>query len=244
MKFFPIAERVAEHSFVPAWIKPGATVVDLGMNRGRFAETVRGRFGCRVLGVEPDPELAASNASRGLECRHAAIAPEAGEVRFRVDHADRTASRIADTDEGSARPGGEDGARYHTVPCLPLHRFLAEAGLAGASPLQLLKMDIEGAELALFEREPAETLARFEQISVEFHAFLDAAQGPRVEAILGAMAARGFHWVDFSLCRMDVLFINEQLRPLPAIARPALATAKWIHGARRRLGRLVSSTSR
>lgn len=216
------ARRIAEHSFVPDWLDSGSTVVDLGMNRGGFADAIHARFGCRVLGVEPDPELAAANAARGLACRHAAIAPEAGLVRFSVNPSDRTASRVTAADT----PGAVE------VEAITLGQLLAQAG---GGRIALLKVDIEGAELAMFEREPPAVFDTVSQITVEFHAFLDPAQAPRVAAIRAAMSARGFFSTDFSICLMDVLFINQRHHELSLLDRQSLRTGKWLDGLRRRL---------
>jgi FkbM family methyltransferase len=218
------ARRIAEHSFVPAWLGPSATVVDLGMNEGAFATAVARRFGCRVIGVEPNPVLARANRARGLRCRQLAIAPTPGSLRFRIDPHDSRSSRLLDAAEAAA-----DGLE---VPVVPLGQFLQAERI---DAVQLLKMDIEGAELGIFETEPA-VLERAEQISAEFHAFRFPDHRPRVEGILQAMARRGFFVMDFSLCLMDVLFINTRRRPLSWIDRQTLWLSKYREGLRRRLG--------
>src|SRR5437867_3391204 len=51
--------RVCGHTFIPRLLSVDSTVVDLGVNRGAFAQAILDLFGCHVYGAEPTPELCA-----------------------------------------------------------------------------------------------------------------------------------------------------------------------------------------
>jgi len=214
----------SEHTFIPSWIGPDAIVVDLGMNEGRFARAMIDNFGARVVGVEPDASLAEKNRQSGLDCQRLAIGAAVGEAAFLVDQHDSRGSRLItpnDNEQGSLM-----------VPVAPLSVFLEEAGI---DRVALLKIDIEGAELNLFESEAA-VLDRVDQITVEFHSFAFPEHEPRASAIITMMKRRGFYCLDWTLCQMDVLMVNTRRRPLTWLQRRSLESLKYSRGLKRRMG--------
>lgn len=225
-------DRLEGHSFVANWLSPGTLVIDCGMNEGRFALGIAERYGCRVIGVEPNVSLAHDNRLvRGLECHHLALTRTAGPVQFHVDETDSTASHVV---SGDASAGSRQTV---LVPGLPFDGFLESIG----SPrVDLLKLDIEGAELDLLDTCPSAVLQRIPQITVEFHAFLDAAQRRPVLDAIARMREVGFYALDFSRNLMNVLFINEALRPVPAIEKARLHAVKYVAG----LGRMIDQQRR
>ncbi len=222
-------DRIEGHSFVSNWLQPGAVVLDCGMNVGSFARSVTDRFGCRVIGIEPNAVLAEENrSSRGLECHRFAITRDVGPVSFHVDQSDLTASAMVRNSSGMQELATE------TVPGIPLHQFLLDFDVGH---VDLLKLDIEGAELDVFATCPMAVLQSIPQITVEFHAFLDPAQRGPVLDIIARMRAAGFHATDFSRNLMNVLFLNEALRSVPTLDKARMAAIKYVSGAARLLGR-------
>ncbi len=83
--------------------------------------------------------------------------------------------------------------------------------------IDLVKMDIEGAELDVLERIPAEVLARVRQFTVEFHQFVSPESRSRIEAIKKRFYDLGFWVVDFSRTNYDVLFVHLNAKPRPHV---------------------------
>lgn len=220
-------DRIEGHTFVADWIGPGSIILDCGMNEGRFAATISERYGCAVVGIEANPALARQNAAqRGLVCHNAAVTDREREVIFRVDEADNTASSIV-----ADRPSGAAGTV--SVQGLGLADCLARFA---SRPPSLLKLDIEGAELDAILACPGEALREIEQISIEFHVFIDAGMGPRAQQVIDRLSGLGFYHLDFSRCLMNVLFINERLRPLGQTEKASLHALKYVSGIRRMMG--------
>ena len=94
-----------------------------------------------------------------------------------------------------------------------LARLRREAGFDQAD---LLKLDIEGAELDVFEGAAADELRRFRQITVEFHDFVWPEQAVRVGRAMALMEAAGFRRINFSRDNTDVLFVRRDLLAWPA----------------------------
>jgi FkbM family methyltransferase len=184
-------------------IPAGAAVVDAGAHIGVFTLMAARRVGPsgRVLAFEPSPgsrELLARNVrANGLswvKVYPAALADAPGTEAFYA--ADAAAGNpVGDT--LSPIPGRE----AVSVPVLRLDDVLAEAGV---SAVDLLKVDVEGAELRLLEGAPR-TLAATRRIVMEVHP-------PRVdpEEVRRRLEALGFS------CRLGTgtgSVILEAVRP-------------------------------
>jgi hypothetical protein len=149
-----------------------------------------------------------------------AIASSEGIVKFRIDD-DSEASHIISDDAVT------QGQTVVDVPSVSLRAFLVRNDIAR---VDLLKMDIEGAELAIFEGDDFNVLSQIKQISVEFHAFLDVSQRPRVKDIISRMTKNGFYCMDFSATWKDVLFLNQAMMPLSRPDKIALSYRKYALG--------------
>jgi FkbM family methyltransferase len=188
--------RVENHSFLTDNLRPGEVVVDLGVNEGAFTRAILDGWGCHVVGVEPVPALFDSlpHDSR-LSFEQKAIT-NASSVRLHVN-AESCASimdNLAETD-----------ADVVDVQGTTLTELLDNHGV---DKVALLKVDIEGAELDMFETTAPDVLRRCRQITVEFHDFLDPTLRPRVEAARRRIVAVGFREIRFSRHNDDVLFLS------------------------------------
>jgi FkbM family methyltransferase len=223
-----IVERISGHSLVGDWLGPASRIVDLGMNEGRFAAGMRARFGCAVVGAEANPVLAARlGAQPGLCCRNVAITAVRGDIEFYIDRDNAEASSLAPV----------AGAHAIRVPGLPLADFLAGEGIA---EVDLLKLDIEGAELDVLAEADPRVLASIRQICVEFHIFRFADHAPRVAALLRRMRGLGFLAIDFSRTWEDALLINRRLARLSEFDRLSLLGQKYLAGLGRMLRRAIA----
>jgi FkbM family methyltransferase len=157
--------------------------------------------------VEANPDLYRRLTSDDdFPTLHCAAATENSTIAF----------NIARNDEGSSiLPLPEESkynclhARSVDVPSMTLQAIMEQSGLP---EIDLLKMDIEGAEVAVLERCPASVLAKIAQITVEFHC--DPSFGlvnrGQVLAVMRRLAAIGFSQYTFTENFTDVLFVNHR----------------------------------
>jgi FkbM family methyltransferase len=211
-------EHVETHSFHAGSISPRSVVVDLGANVGAFADAMSHRFSCRCLAVEALPELCAAIPRRPrLEVCNVAISDADGPVSLHLS-ADRRCNSV---DLSVAEAFGYRG----TVTCdgLTLESLLERHGIA---EVDLLKVDIEGAEGPMFSSTPDAVLKRVRQVSIQFHDFIvDTISHEEVRAIFARMARLGFHCLPFScvhpqMRNRDVLFIQfgkAKVRPIERV---------------------------
>ena len=135
-----------------------STVVDLGGYTGLTTLYFLDRYpNARIVAVEPDPTNCAclrrniEGTSASVEVVQACIANKSGTVRFRTEGPSWGRSITS-----------EDGME---VPCLTITELLQMHGL---ETVDLLKMDIEGAEALAFESS-AQWLERIGWLLMELH---------------------------------------------------------------------------
>jgi FkbM family methyltransferase len=207
-----IFSGVRGHSLYTPPLGARSVVVDLGANHGEFALQMSRRFGGRYYLVEANPELQDTlRRETAFPVLPYAIAPRDGPVHFNV----------AKNDEGSSiLPLPETSvydctlARTVEVAGKRLETILAEIS---EPRIDLLKVDIEGAEIEMLTTADPARLRAIGQITVEFHG--DSAFGFGMNREVGQAIQRlgqlGFVALNFSRpLRTDVLFVNLALHRL------------------------------
>lgn len=223
-------ERRCDHSFVASALGPRSVVVDLGVNKGEFATWIADRFACTVYGAEPDLNLYHHLA------RHDAVRIFPFAVGGQMGSAilKRAPGSCATLFGDASRPAEQVG-----VKVLTLEGFLSLAGLAECERIDLVKVDIEGAELPMFEEARDALLVRVAQFTVEFHDFIWPELSSRVNGVKSRLRRLGFRVINFSLDNSDVLFLNRKLLDVGVVGDAYLRTVKYASGIRRRAGRLL-----
>jgi FkbM family methyltransferase len=191
--------RFYGHSVLRSRLHARSVVIDLGSNRGAFATAICKAAGCKVYCAEPNPQLCEALAQHpDLNAFNLAIGPSSGRVRF----------NLADNDECSSLFNPTAAAVSSTIECeaLTFVDFLDQLGVAH---VDLLKVDIEGAELDLLANIQPSVLARIDQIAVEFHESIRIGTVQDVRNRIRRLEEHGFRalkgsFTDFS----DVLFVH------------------------------------
>ncbi len=211
-------------------------VFDLGANHGLFAHELIKRVGCRVFAAEPVSDLRATiTRSDKLTLLPLALGGSNGRVRLNVFEG-RCASIVPSTAPDDLT------LRTEEVAVVTLAEFLK---LTGTDRVDLMKVDIEGAELDLLEAAAEDELKRIAQITVEFHDFIYPALRSRVENVKERLRSLGFRMIKWSLDNTDVLFLNCEAVRLSTAQYWALKyVTRNFEGAKRRLHRRFSSRSR
>jgi FkbM family methyltransferase len=222
--------RVADHSFLAAPIDSASTVLDLGVNTGAFAIGMVERFGCRVIGVEPVPHLFLGLRSlTGVTVEQFAMTSSNAPVSLNLNP-----SACATIDQRLTQPGAEevevDGITLDAL--LDRHRL---------ERVDLVKVDIEGAEHPTLDAAPREVLQRVDQFTVEFHDFLHPELAQSVRATRRRLRGAGFAELCLSGDNSDVLFVNRARIPFGfGLQTAAAVSQKYPRALRRKLGRRVT----
>lgn len=221
--------EISRHSLIADRLSADAVVLDLGMNRGDFSRALSKRFGCRIIGVEPVPDLFDSLPRLpSVSAEHRVVTADGRPALVHLNP-----HTCATIDPRLAEPGVATVEVAGTTVGELLERH-------GIDHVALLKLDVEGAELEILEAMPADVLASIDQITVEFHDFIDPSQAGAVARVIRRLKNSGFACFKFSLDNTDVLFVNRARMRFGLIQRMSLAVLyKYPRGAGRRARRLA-----
>jgi FkbM family methyltransferase len=165
---------------------PPRLIVDAGANIGLASVWFAHRHpGARVVALEPEPanfEMLRRNAAPypNIEPRRQALWSRPG--RLRITNPDAAAYGFQVGEEGTMPPAADDGV----VESVDVPMLLREAG---ADRIDLLKLDVEGAELEILRDGADRWIDRVGTLAIELH---DRFRPGCSEALERAIAGRGF----------------------------------------------------
>lgn len=201
-------DKVRGHTIFLPGLRPTPSVLDLGANHGEFSRLLNERFPGSYYLVEANPTLAEEvGRSSPFVVWNCAVSPSGGVIPFHLASNDE-ASSVLPLPEASEYDATAVGTVLVRAASLDELRSSLPAG-----PLDLLKVDIEGAEAAMFLAASAETLRSFRQMTVEFHSHASFGYGieRQVEQVIRKLRGLGFLALDFSGGRRtNVLFLNRR----------------------------------
>jgi len=198
----PGIDAISGHHFYAPLLGADSVVVDLGACEASFANAISTRWGARVFAVEANPaNFAEMQVTARVSKHHAGIADHTGHATLYV---------APNRDGHSLDPRHRDVGSLAAIeiPTTTLFDFMQAQGIAH---IDLLKVDIEGAEVALFESLPDQALRCIDQVTVEFHDFIESlAITGAVRAIKRRMTRLGFWTLVYARPNVDVLFVNKR----------------------------------
>jgi FkbM family methyltransferase len=194
-------ETIQWHTLHPRYLDTRSNVLDLGANHGHFARAISNRFGCTCVAVEPSPApFAAIPQSSQIKKLQLAVAEKSGVMPFHVARQSTASSLL-----------GQASSHQDTISVgvRSLPELFQELAW---SHVDLLKVDIEGSEIAMLAACPDELLKRIAQISIEFHDFCAITPRADVEATLARLHRLGFFSVRMSrVGHQDTWLVNQRL---------------------------------
>ncbi|TSC59870.1 MAG: methyltransferase FkbM family [Parcubacteria group bacterium LiPW_15] len=212
--------KLFDHTFIGDLFPRGGVVVDLGGNRGEFAREMRSLYDARVYVVEPVPELFnAIPKEKEVVGILAAVSGKNGEIEIFLPEG------MCATMNSAAGGRSIIAKEYKYADLIADHKI---------EKIDLLKMDIECAEISLIESLLPEDFNKITQCAVEFHDFLYPELGPRVEELKKKFEDNGFYCIPFSLTTNgDVLFVKRGAIPFWKYAYLKYFARFWRGGIRK-----------
>jgi FkbM family methyltransferase len=191
----------AWHTLHPRFIGADTVVVDLGANEGRFSQVIVREFGSVCHAVEPDPAiLARIPANERISKYCLAIGGTVGHARFSIAESSVASRVLEDSDRGAETIEVEQTTLADFVRRLRLPR------------VDVLKIDIEGAEIATLDACEDDLLRAISQITIEFHDFCGIVPPADVERVLRRLEHLGFSCVRMSrVGHQDTWCVNRRL---------------------------------
>ncbi|PIR66477.1 MAG: FkbM family methyltransferase [Parcubacteria group bacterium CG10_big_fil_rev_8_21_14_0_10_36_14] len=185
------------HTFITNLINNKSVMLDLGANNGEFSKFIKRLYGGKIYAIEAIPDLY-ENTKEMLDVKS---------FNYCVSDSNKLCKiKVPENGCASNKVNKINGEEIE-VPGITLDKFLLDQQI---NRVDLLKMDIEGAEIEVFESISKKTLEKINQITVEFHDFLWPELKPKVKEIKKKIKLNGFYCIPFSLTNNgDVLFIRK-----------------------------------
>lgn len=221
--------RFREHSFFAALLTRPATVADFGAHRGEFLAALKSEYSIsKALLIEADPVLAEfleQSLGDQTDVVHAAVIAESTgrSVTFTRSIEPEASSVFS---EWSAACGIADQVQ---VPPLDFSEAIKRLGRR----IDLIKLDVEGAEIGILGSASAFDLASCRQLTVEFHDNRPPFTRYDVNRVCEHMRSQGYGIVNANWPYVDdVVFVNLKSMPVPRRmefrCRMALANALFM----------------
>ena len=204
VQYLVTLEVCSGHSFLPELVGPDTIVLDLGANHGMFSREMTKRFGCRCHAVEPNPTLVAMiQQNETFPIFGVAASGTRDKVVFQIMESDQAS--------GIHRFPGMALLDQVEVEAYPYAEIVKHFGL---ERVDLLKIDIEGSEIALLDAMSDDEIKAISQITIEFHDTIGIGTAADTQRMLDRLRKLGF--VDiwpYPERSLDVLFVNRARHP-------------------------------
>jgi FkbM family methyltransferase len=188
-------------------------VIDLGANVGQFSEAITRKFNCRFYAIEAVPSVYSQLPETGLVKKFNYAISDLNE-QLKIYTSDNLECNSISQEAASIY--GLQGEI--SVDGITLETFLSNQRI---ELVDLLKIDIEGAQKAVFNSTRDATLCNVKQITIEFHDFLPGSiSTEEVNKITNRLKRLGFICIPFSylfpdMDTCDFLFINRNRCKIP-----------------------------
>jgi FkbM family methyltransferase len=178
--------------------------VDCGANVGRFSLEMISRFGCLCYAIEAAPDTFRKiPTTENLRRYNFALCATNKHITMSIDE-DITRSTI------------KASSKQNKVAVQGRHLGEFFAHEVAGRVVDLVKMDIEGAEIEVIDSLDDDLIKRVGQWTIEFHDFMGMMSVSDVERCVARIAGLGFHELFWSKYRnnADVLLVNKDRFPL------------------------------
>jgi FkbM family methyltransferase len=193
-------KNIRGHHFFDDQIDSFSNILDLGSFEGDFARGISQKYKSNIISIEANPNLYRNlQPVENVTFINKAIASENKKIDF----------FIGDNLEGSSINKKHCNVNEEKVIIegISLEKLILDNKL---KKIDLIKIDIEGAEIDLFRSTSDQRLKNIDQIAVEFHDFIPELNiETEVKKIKMRMKKLGFFCIIFERPNKDVLFVNR-----------------------------------
>ena len=192
------SRKIGDHTVICDFIDKGSVIFDCGANHGEFSKAVSDIFSAVTYGFEPDPRLFDKLPKiKQTTFFNLAVSASVGTIKL----------ALGENHCSSAFYRENENQEVVDVSATTISDMLLSLNI---ERINLLKLDIEGAELELLSKLDDNSLSRIDQITVEFHEFRRREDLPQIRKIISEMRSKGFACLKFSTRTYgDYVFLNR-----------------------------------
>lgn len=189
------------HNIITKYFTDNSIILDLGANKGVFASEINRLTGAKVVSIEPFKEnfdLIPQNGD--IKKMNVAVSDKAKQYYLLINE---------NSESNSLTEVKPQAGLYSVVEGLTFQQIL---DINKLSVIDLVKMDIEGAEIGVIKSIDLGQLKNIKQITIEFHDFIKGGPVSRKDVldICKLLKGAGFSMIKFSpRSHKDVLFLNR-----------------------------------
>ncbi|MEO6329118.1 MAG: FkbM family methyltransferase [Ginsengibacter sp.] len=199
--------QVCGHWIYRPYINKNSIIIDLGANEGAFSIELYKKYKSHCYAVEPDKNVLNKVIDTNIKKMNYALANINGPVNFYTSYNNEASSIIKgfESNWGNKRIDVVEGITWDSF--IDLLNFKAKR-------INILKVDIEGSELDLIDTFTFDNLSNIEQITVEFHDWLNVSLHERTVASIRKLVSLGFIAVTNTPNHswpLEILFLNKRL---------------------------------
>jgi FkbM family methyltransferase len=228
-------DRLRGHTIYLSSLTSNSVVIDAGAHKGEFSLQLIEKYACSCYLVEANPQLAVQLPSSVKGVINAALCDQDGIVKFSITE-NLEGSQVVSL---SSTEMNKDA--IVEIKSLSLGTLLKRFDL---KEIDLLKLDIEGAEFQLISSLDSDVLSSISQITVEFHDFKPDFQNDNLyEKCRDHLETMGFICCPMSFrTNGDVLFLNTNHFSFSLIDQFILKyVARWILKLKQVVSRISNS---
>lgn len=200
-------KQIRGHWVYVKGLQEGSLLLDFGANEGLFSSEMKNGYGCSCHLFEPNKALLGNSEFPRERIHNVALTATDGPIDF----------FISENPEASSISGNFQDVWTNTVTTQvegwTFRSLVDRLGFRGKR-LEIVKVDVEGAEIGFIESLTAEDLKDVVQITVEFHDWLNKDLHQPTVAVIRKLVSLGFAAYADAKSHTDVvemLFVNKRL---------------------------------
>lgn len=200
-------QKLRDHWVVVKDLNKDSLVIDLGANQGAFSKEIKQLYQCKCYAIEPNPELHKQLVEDKLNAFNYAITSKNGPIEFYISSNPEASSLINNFEDlwGLDKKVTVEGINFQTL----LQQLNIDAQI-----IELLKIDIEGAEIELINSLGYNDVKNIKQITIEFHDWLNKDLHNKTVAAIKKLVSLGFTAYSDTPHHgnaVEMLFLNKRL---------------------------------
>ncbi len=199
-------KEVSGHWIYYPPINSDSFIIDLGANKAAFSIQLFKNYNARCYAIEPNQDLLNEITDPNIHKFKYAITKQNSLIKFYVNDNHEASSVIENFYSSS------DNKRVDIVEGITWNSLIEKLELKHEN-VSIVKVDIEGSELDLIESFTLDSVSLIDQLTIEFHDWLDVSLHEKTINAINKLKTLGFSTISNSPDHswpVEMLFLNKK----------------------------------